>query len=816
MIRHYALMALRTLARHRLYAAINLFGLAVGLAAALLILIYVRHETSYERHFTQADRIYRLAQDPRDESQSDGIRHHLASQPMADMIRGVGASLGIEAVSRVENGNLILSEGGPPLSQSVGIVDPEFLRIFDFEFIAGDPRSALATPDSLVLSEAAARKFFGSREAVGRMLTAQTGAVLRVTAVIAEPRGPSQVWFEALMSTSSPLIGPPQWINSNGPVYILASPGVSGAELERRLDEVIPPLVPGEVREDQGEIRLGLEPLSDLYLHSGRWTSMNQPPANAATVYATAGVAVLLLGIAAINYTNLATARASLRTREVGLRKTVGAKRRQLIVQFLGESILVAAGGLLLALVLTELMAEPFASLIGIRLYFSPWTDPLLLTGAILLTLGVGVVGGAYPALYLSGIRPAAVLRAGKGGVGGAGRLRAALVIVQFACAVGLAAATLIVVQQTRYATTAELGFDKENRLILSGIRHEQVRLQLEPLKDELLRIPGVTGAAASWMVPGGAGAQGREVYLPGTPDGERMNPEVYRVEHGFLDVLGVRMLAGRGFDRARAEDEMRFPDGVEGPQVFSTVLNATAARNLGFASPEEALGQILDFSDDTPVTSRLRVIGVVEDFRPRNARNAIRPTVFVGGDPVYRYNFLTLRLAPGADLDRVLTQVDVVWSRFAPDIPVARSFLDEYIERMYEREKRIAGVLGGFAALTVAIACLGLFALAAFEAERRTKEIGVRKVLGATVLDIVRLLAWRFSRPVLIANLIAWPVTWFLVAEWLGGFAYRIDVTPLPFILAGGGALLIGWITVAGHAARVAARPPVQALRYE
>ncbi|QJE72532.1 FtsX-like permease family protein [Aerophototrophica crusticola] len=610
MLSHYASITLRTLARHRLYAAINLFGLAVGLAAALLILVYVRHETSYERHFPDLDRIFRIGEDSADPARQGPVRFTFVSQPMADLIRSQKDSLGVEAVTRVEPGRPALTRGDNPLYQDVAYVDPDFLRIFRFRFVAGDPETALATPDSLVLSETAARKFFGDEDPLGRTLTSSRGTAFRVTAVIAEPEGPSAVWFEALMSTAAPGFGAPLWINSNGPVYVLTKLGVTAADLRQRLEAVVIPLIPQDVRDDSNGIRLTPEPMADTHLHSGRWDSLTEPPASAGTVYAMAGIALLLLGMAAINYTNLATARASLRTREVGLRKTVGAKRRQLILQFLGESVIVAAGGLVLALVLTEILAPGFADLVGIRLYVSPWSDLPLMAGAVLLTLGVGIAGGAYPAFFLSGIRPAAVLRAGKGGVGSAGRLRAFLVVVQFSAAVALAAATLVVLQQTLHAASADLGFDKENRVVLRGIGHPDVRPRLDALRAELLRIPGVQAASASWMVPGGQGNQSRDINRPGAPEADRVNAEIYRAEHDFLSVLGVRMVAGRGFDPARAEDEMRFAEGAEGTRTFSTILNATAVRQLGFPSPEAAIGQLVTTSDDTPVPTQLRVIG--------------------------------------------------------------------------------------------------------------------------------------------------------------------------------------------------------------
>ncbi|HYE52808.1 MAG TPA: ABC transporter permease [Azospirillaceae bacterium] len=817
MFQHYATMAWRNLARHRLHAAINLLGLSVGLAAALLIFMYVRHELSYERHFANSDRIYRLATEPLEPGQGDdGRKHALSPQPMAELLMQAADQIGIEAATRYEFGTFILARGEARFFEKTTFVHADFFRMFDFPFRHGDPATALATPDGMVMSRELAQKYFGDADPIGQAILVNNKHLFRVTGVLDEPRGPSELEGELFVSTANPVLSPPLWMNQNGPSFVMARPGVSQAELQRRMDGALEGLLPQQAVEDNGRFRVLLERLADTHLHSGRWVFINQAPASADTVYAMIGIGLALLAMVAINYTNLSTARATLRAKEIGLRKALGAGRAQLIRQFIGESVALSLAGLLLALVLVELSQTAFADHLGIRFMGSLVGDPVALLAGLALALGLGLLGGAYPALVLSGFRPAAVLRAARVNVGPASRLRQVLVVTQFATAVVLAISTVVVYAQARYGATANLGFQPEMRVVLSGLDREPVVQRREVLREEMLRIQGVTGAATSWIVPGASGSMGRGLRRADQSPEDDTNVQLFRIGHEYLDVLGVRLLAGRTFSREVPADVM--PPASRGPVTgaVNVVINREAVRRLGFASPEAALGQPLVFEDDNRDPVTVVVVGVSDNVRQHSARSEIRPALYiVEQEGVYPQSFMTLTL-DGRELDRTLAAIDATWRRFAPDLPVRRRFLDDQLEAMYLQDRRLAGVLAGFSGLTLVIACLGLFALAASEAERRTKEIGVRKVLGAGVPALVRLMVWQFSRPVAIAILIAWPLAWWMMGNWLQGFVHRIPLDPTLFLLTGVATLLVAWMTVAGHAFKVASARPIQALRYE
>ncbi|HYC03548.1 MAG TPA: ABC transporter permease [Azospirillaceae bacterium] len=829
MLAHYLTVGWRSLARHRLHAAINLLGLSVGLAAALLIFMFVRHEFAYERHFSEAGRIYRLAMEPLNAPQGDGVKDALSPQPLAGLLMQSADRLGIEAASRYESAGLILARDEDRFFERASTVDADFFRIFDFPFLYGDRETALKAPDGMVLSKAMARKYFGDGDPVGRTILVNNMDLYRVTGVLDDPPGPTEFRGEIYINVNNRFSGKAQWMNQNGPSFIMAREGLDRAELQRRLDETLQGLLPQEARDDNGDFRIVLEPLTDTHLHSGRWVEMNVPPASADTVYAMIGIGLALLTMVAINYTNLSTARATLRAKEIGLRKTLGAGRAQLVRQFIGESVSLSLVGLVLAIVLVELTEAAFADHLGLKFTSGVLQEPVVLLAGVIIALVLGVLGGFYPALVLSGFRPAAVLRSARIGVGPASRLRQTLVVVQFATAVVLAICTAVVYAQARYGSSANLGFRSDLRVVLPGIDRTPLATKQEALRQELLRVPGVVNATTAWIVPGASGSQGRPIRRTDQPPEENMNVQLFRIGHEYHDVLGVRMLAGRTLSRQNTGDSMPIP--AAGTSVVGTpaaqasapaggtvnaVINAEASRRLGFASPAEALGRTIIFQDDGRDPMTLVIVGVSENVRQQSTRSAIRPALYIA-EPVGRYaqGYMLVALE-GRNLDATLAGIDAAWKRMAPELPVRRRFLDDQLEAMYLQEQRLAGVLASFSGLTLVIACLGLFALAASEAERRTKEIGVRKVLGAGVPGLVRLMVWQFSRPVALSILIAWPLAWLLMSQWLEGFAQRVTLSPALFLAAGLATLLVAWITVAGHALRVAAARPIHALRYE
>lgn len=813
MLKNWIMVALRNLLRHKLYTTINVLGLAAGLAAALLITVFVRHELSYNSMFTNADKTLRIVR-----------TEHLPGRPSATyaaMSMPTAAALKqefseIETVIRFGRVREIVRRGDESLYVSFHAVDVDYLRLFDWPFLSGDPRTALSQPNSTVLTKALATKIFGEHEALGRTVTLVDGRVLTVTGIMKDP--PSNVTdeVEALMSIATPLPflerQRENWNSNWLHIYVQLAPGADVERLKADLKGFMARVRPNANPQDDGGYRaeLGFQPLLDIRTHplpGAVGTSM-------AVISGLMALAVLIMAIAAINFVNLATARATMRAREVALRKTLGAPRRLLIAQFLGESLLLTLLAGLLAMAIVEMGLDPFQSALGIKL--DPVFHGPLLMGGLTLGLSVllGLLGGLYPAFVLSGFRPAQVLRSNKSAGVGGGRLRAALVVGQFAVAIGLTVGTLVVLQQTRYASSQELGFDKENVVLLRGFEYESARSKLETFKARLLADPAVVSVAGAPWAPSDPSERTSTYGIITGDRNETMTVRTEPVDFGYFETLGTTMLAGRTFDKARGADEPKFvPEGnsVEG-RTAATIISATAVQQFGWGSPAQAIGRTINFpQDEGDIT--LQVVGVVTDLQYKSARSSTVATIY-HADPA-ETRVLMVRIRPG-DVSATLNRIDSLWREMVPDVPARRHFLDERVELLYADDVRQGKLFAAFAGLAVIIACLGLFGLASFTAERRTKEIGIRKVLGASVPDLVRLLVWQFSRPVLIANLIAWPAAWYGLNQWLQGFAYRVDLNPVLFLVAGMGAMVIAWVTVAGHAARVAMAKPVKALRYE
>jgi putative ABC transport system permease protein len=524
--------------------------------------------------------------------------------------------------------------------------------------------------------------------------------------------------------------------------------------------------------------------------------------------------------MAVVNFTNLATARASQRAREVALRKVLGANRKQLIVQFVGESILISAASMLAALALVELLVKPFAAFLDADLSVHYFGKEGILLPVIALVLVVGVLAGLYPAFFLSRFQPAQVLKANRSAAEtpGSGRLRTALVVAQFAVSIGLIICTAIIYGQTVYARSADPGFKRDHILQVDNMSRYQLITKGEMFADRMKRIPGVTAVGMTDIGVATDNNNNTGIVVPGNP--KQITLGNYRVDRGFFDAMGLKMAAGRWFDQREADDTTTpFP---ENPAIekaiaargINIVLNELGASKLGFRSPQDAIGKTVKdvyFSDEIgPVP--MTVIGVVKNSRFRSMRTPIDDLMFIQ----YRTGLSTMIIRYTGDPVATRSQVEAAWKSLVSDVPFEAKFSEDIMTELYKAEDARAKIFAAFALLAVVIGCLGLFGLAAFTAERRTKEIGIRKVLGARTRDIVRLLVWQFSRPVLIANLIAWPAAWWLMRDWLNKFDERITLGPGPFLLAAFIAVAIAVVTVVGHAFKVARANPIHALRYE
>ena len=829
MWRNYLLVGFRALARSKTYAFINIFGLAMGLAACLLLLIYVRYETGYDRWLPDSERVYQVQAISTSDESGEPVAQQGAHGIITDSLAKDFPQ--IEAIVRAEGVSPVFLRDGHATFAPMFLVDPNFFEIIQLRFLRGDPLTALAGMDSLVLSRTEAMNRFGSLDIIGRTVTSVRRGEetsLRVTGIFEDIPRNSHMEFEMIGRISDRDKEECGWGCVNGYVYLKLRPGAEAEAVNSQLQawerRNIPPVNVGGRMTSEGDLfDWRLVNVRDVHL-SGADGPLERPGNDRRTIVTFAIVALLILLMAAVNFINLATARASQRAREVALRKVLGAKRKQLVAQFLGESMLITGIAMLIALAGVELGLPYLSAFLNSDLQVQYLGLGGILLPVVFLWLLVGLAGGLYPAFYLSRYQPATVLKANKSSAepSGTGRLRNILVIGQFAVSIGLIICTLVVYAQTMFAQKSDLGFQREGLIQVGNMTRAAVIPQTETMIRQIAQVDGVESVGASHMRVANTQTLNTNVRVPGQDDPVLLG--FYSTHPDFFRTMGLNMIAGRPLSRQFAKDNAYFPyepeEAVEPAQRalaqrgINIVVNALAAERLGFADPAEAIGkpiQIDMFGEEIGLVPAT-IVGVVQNSRFRSIREPIEPTIFYDrglyGNLVIRYRSST----PEA----VRQNVERVWKSLVPDVPFEGEYADDQLAELYATDAARGQTFAGFAGLAVVIACLGLFGLAAFTAERRTKEIGIRKVFGAGSVDIVRLLAWQFSKPVIIANLIAWPVAWWVMRDWLNTFDARIDLGPTPFIVAGLMALAIAIGTVAGHALRVSRTNPIVALRYE
>jgi putative ABC transport system permease protein len=807
MLRNYLAAAWRSASRDRVHSVINIVGLSIGLAAAILIALYLRHEVSYDNFLVDSDRVYRVSAQFRNPG--------LPMKWLAEAPKYTGALLKldfpeIEGVSRLSPEQIGVRHNDVEASEDVYWADPGFLTVMGLRTIAGDAATALDAPDSVVLTRSMARKYFGADAPLGATLEFARKNPMRVTAVIEDLPSNTHLTSEILASGRAPASqlakddAVPQRQGefiTIGYTYIRLKPGVPVAAIEARLADFSKRRFP-QLKEDDPNgdlLTFKLDPVRSL--HFAPYLRDMKDRTDIETLTEIGIVGVLIIAIAAVNFVNLMTARASRRGVEVGVRKALGATRSQLATQFMGEAIGFAIVAALIAIALIELILPSFNAVLDRQIHFAPWRDPALAAGIVALVLLVGLGAGLYPAVLLSSFRPASVLKSARAAASGGGLLRQALVILQFAASIGLAAATFVIVRQTEFATGQSLRFDQEQVLLVRG-----PQACVESFRNQLMALPGVRGTVCSHTEP-----LGFDISTTTTPpNGREIHINHGYVDFGFFEFYGLPPVAGRYFDRNRAEDWLPADKQV---METSVVINEAAVRTLGFASPEAAIGQELKIDFIRPAAGASRIIGVVPDYPNGTIRREVPAgTYFIDES---QKSLLSVKLS-GGQIPETLTAIDRIWAENVAEAPIRRLFLDSEIEKRYRDLEREGRIFGAFAAIAIVIGCLGLFALSAMSAEHRTKEIGIRKALGASTVDILRLLVWQLVKPVLLANLLAWPLAWWFLRKWLSGFAYRIDLSWQPFVIASAGAFAIAVITTTFHTLQVARSRPVAALRYE
>ena len=818
------------MARNRLYSLINIGGLALGLAACILILLFVRDELSYDEWIPDAERIFKIELTipipGRDTLMLGQIPPAVAPAMEAYFPDH------IEDTTRVLQEDGILGANDRFFQERISFVDADFFNVFDLEMVAGNREAISTSTTDVLINETLAQKYFGDQDPLEQVLSAtllnpfnnemNPNIEFRVAGVFKDIPSNSHLPFQALA-----LIDPVRfeginegfgsaWLEAG---YVKLFRGVDAAEVESRLTGFYSNKAPPRGDESEHydyrvDRRFNFINVRDVYLFSDKIQQL-KPISDINTVISFSIAAALMLLIATINFMNLTTARALRRAKEVSLRKVLGASRQQLIRQFLGEAVLTAAIALAAALLMVEAVLPFFNQYVDKAMSLDLLSDPLQSASILLATIAVGALGGVYPAFFLSSYRPAHVMGSSTSANKGSPFMRQVLVIFQFAISIALIAATGIVYQQTQHLRDMDLGFEKQHKLVITGLNQEKVEPVAASIRQEMLKIPGVTAVALSSDELPLVYYNGVTIEIPSLGVTEAFDTDRMYVDAHFLELFGVKPLAGRLFGEQFTSDTL-VRSGEEGlPWTRNALVTETFLRSAGVSDGKDLIGTMLvlpDYGDEgTPLHAT--VIGVIPDLHLRALRERTAQMIFFATEAVL--DVMTLNIHSD-DLPETLAAVDRVWKKVVPQVPIRRFFLDEQYSALYDAEERRSQVFAAFAVFAILVACLGLFGLAAYSAEQRTLEIGIRKVLGARVRDILALTVADFMKSVLWANVLAWPVVYLVMRNWLDGYEYRIDIDPFLFVYCGLLALVLAWLTVGWQAFKAASSNPVKALRHQ
>ncbi len=806
MLKNYFKVALRNLWKSKGFSAINIIGLAAGLGVCLLIVLYVADEWSYDRYKDTSDRIYRLDADIY--FNNTQFTACVSPKPLAKTLAKECPQ--VEQMVRINYRNdILIKKGGDWIrDHHLAFADSTFFKVFTAPMLTGDPATALNEPHSIVIDESAAKRFFNSTDVVGKTLEMENKTFCKITGVMKDLPRQSHFHLSFIRTMRDSYQGDEdQWLSNNYQSYILVRPGVNRAFLQSRVDATVDKYVGRQLQEmlhasiqdmnrQGGHFIYHLMPLEDIHLHSNKSYEL-EPNGNIHYVYIFSFVAILILIIACVNFMNLSTARSANRAKEVGIRKVVGSTKGHLITQFLTESVLLSFFSLLLALGIAIVLLPMFNQLAGKELLVGSLFSLRFLSLLVLLVFLVGCLAGSYPAFYLSSFQPIMVLK-GKIASGFKGSLlRSMLVVGQFVISIGLIISTIVIYNQLNYIRSRETGFDRDQVLVIHN-----AYLAGDPIKTfrkELTQLSGVADATLSGDLPTVGSGYDQEGWFR-TPSMDTKGVVVLTnlfIDENYVPTLGMKMLQGRNFSKD-------FPTDSTG-----IILNESAVELLGWKEP---ISHLFYRPGDSMKSVAYHVIGIVKDFNFSSMHDKVGPLVMNMSD---NRGSLAVRLR-GGNITGPFNQIEAKWKEMANGVPFTYSFMDDDFNKLYQSEKQTGQLFISFAVFAIFIACLGLFGLVTYAAEQRMKEIGIRKVLGAKVGGIVGLLTKDFIKMVLIASLIAFPLAWWGMSQWLHSFAYRIGISWWIFFAAGVVALLIALLTVSVQTVRAALANPVKSLRSE
>jgi putative ABC transport system permease protein len=805
MIRNYVKIAFRNILKQKSYTILNVLGLSLGMAASLLILQYVKYEKSFDTFHNRAEDIYRI--------QYNGYHNGELNFESAVAVPAITTFLKknfpeVEATARLFPRSGVMSyqnANGDLISfheTKMQYAAPEFLEMFNFPLLAGDRATCLQGPYKLAISKRASKKYFGDEDAIGKRMTLGSNATFDVTAVFEDVPENSHVRFDFLFSYATMNA----WTKDESETawgwydfysFVRLKPGTDVAALQAKIDAQLQKERGEEWRKENASQEFILRPLLDIHLKSHLlYEAQPDDQRDSDGVYALSVIAFFILAIAWINYINLATARSLNRANEVGVRKVMGAFRSQLIYQFLTESFIMNVIGCLLALILVRLSWHSFSDLSGwhIPLAFIYESDFWIMVVG-LFAMGT-VLSGFYPAIVLSSFRPAAVLKGKLMKSSGGNILRKSLVMFQFGASVFLIVGSIVVYNQLRFMKNQDLGVSLGQTMVFKGpgVTDSLFNSKYESFKNEVIRIPGIKSITSSSTIPGDEIYWTSNIRLLTAPSTQNIVVSGGLIDPDYVTSYGIKVLAGRNFDR-------QFNDRGK------LLLNEALSKTLAFRQPQDAVGKNVIFGRDT-----FEVVGVLEDYHQMSLKSPVAPLAILMGNSS---RFFSMKVET-ENYHGVVDAVAKPWNTFFPGNPIDYFFLDQFYNRQYEKDDRFGQVFTLFTFMAIFIASLGLFGLASFMALQRTKEIGIRKVLGSSVSGIVMLLAKGFLQPVVIANLIAWPLAWWVMDRWLQTFPYHISVNPLFFIVAGLAVVVIAFVSVSSQTLKAAMTRPAETLKYE
>ncbi len=810
MLRNYLITSIRNLWKYRFYSFINTVGLAVGLTCFIFILLYVQDELSFDRFHEKADQIYRI--DFEGYAFDQELNFATVGAQVGPIIREEYPE--IEEVCRFrERGTYTVAYENQSFNESSWVfADSTFFEVFTFNLLKGDPEKVLDEPNTIVITEPMAKKYFGAEDPIGKSLRADNRFLYRVTGVMEEMPSNSHFDFDFIASLSSLQESQnPSWLSNNFQTYVVLKEGASPETVNAKFVDLLPAYIGPEVEQFMGKtyddilsegnfIEYNLFPLTKIHLYSDKQVQLGTS-GDIRYVYIFSFIGIFILLLACINFINLATARSATRSREVGMRKVVGARRPQLIMQFLSESLLITLFSLAIGGVLVFFLLPHFNDLSGKVLTIGEVFTPKLFALMFGLVVFVGLAAGSYPAFHLSAFKPLEAIRSlGFKRTRQKISLRSVLVVFQFAITIALIVGTIIISNQLQYMQNKKLGYEKDQILILNNFY--TLGNNCQPFKEEILKNPSVVNATISGTLPTPSSSNNSAVFLGRNPDPDKTHVlRLFTVDHDYIPTLSMEMVNGRAFSRDYPSDS----SGI--------ILNESAVALFGLEDPlGKEISTFTGGTPDNPQITTTRVIGVVKNFHYESLRSTIGPlAMFLGQNRGKLSIKISTDNVPG-----FIGDLNKQWNTMGPGQPFDYTFMEEDFAAVYEAESRIGNIFSVFTILAILIACLGLFGLATFTAEQRTKEMGIRKVIGASGSRIFYILTLEVVKWVLIANVIALPLAYYFMNKWLQGFAYPVGLSWMTFV----GALLIGLIiaiiTVSYQAMRVSTINPAKALKHE